>query len=125
MTAWFKNFLGSVRLASGKRIKIQALSLKQCLVIEQCYEPIAAEMASDNADVIEIYSKRSNELIQIVAVATGTEPDEVGTWAWDEFTKIFGLILKRNQDFFYAITARAAAKAAEKELKTEAKKRTG
>ena len=105
----------SVRLEGGKRLTLKPLTLKQSLVIERAFEPVAISMAEMGMEADELYAMHADDLILVVATAVGQKPGEVEAWSFGDFKKVLSRLLEINRNFFSSLVVIGAAKAAIKE----------
>lgn len=110
--------LSSLKLASGERLQLSPLTLRQSLIVERAFAPIAEAMADRGMEALEIYGENADDLLLVVAAAANKTPEEVGEWTWPDFQAALGKILEINQNFFSALVVQGAARAAAKSKDT-------
>ena len=102
----------SVKLEGGKRLTLKPLTLKQSLVIERAFEPVAVTMSELGMESLEVYDMHADDLILVVATAVSQTPAQVEEWSYTDFKEVLARLLELNRNFFVSLVVRGAAKAA-------------
>lgn len=108
-----KSLLGldtkSHKLASGERITIQPLTVRQAFVVEQVFTPIADDIITHGVDDLVTYAQHADALVKLVAVAVGREVEWVDSLPRADFNALLAKLLDVEKDFFNALVMARAA----------------
>lgn len=83
----------------AKTVKVEALGIRKLGQVARLLKKIA-DAAGDEPTVIDVFVEHHDELIAIVATATGEADDWVGRIPPADFVKLVFAVVEVNADFF-------------------------
>jgi hypothetical protein len=84
----------------GRDIEVRALTVGPLLRIKQLFAGGKLESLPAGADLWALFDALPDEMIDMVAIATGLTREEIDRAEVDEFVILCNAVLEKNQDFF-------------------------
>lgn len=98
---------GLVRLSTKEIVEVKPLTLRQCVLVERFYEPLAIGFAQTELGDVATQERYLDELFAIAAVATGKPVEFFETLSWEDWQLVIARILTVNANFFANLTQNA------------------